>query len=372
MRFQLDNGLTWVYAPLHHSPVVAIQIWVKVGIGRRARARARPGAPARAHALQGHRAARARGDRPRRRGPRRRDQRLDQLRPDRLPRGPRQPLLSARARHPRRRRARLDASTPGELGREIEVVVEEIKRSMDMPSRRVSKALFALAYRAHPYGRPVIGSIESRARLQPREDARLLRQALPPGQHRRGRGRRREPRARARPRSSSASAATGVSAAHRRAARRGARADGAARAGGSSDDVKEAHLSLAFPIPDIDAPDLPALDVLAVMLGQGEGSRLELCGAAAKRSGDRRRTPTPTRRSDPGLLSVDATLAPEKLNDAIRRAVARGVPAARGAGASRRSWRRRSRMRRGRRHLPARDGAGPGAAARLLRGGGGR
>ena len=48
-----------------------------------------------------------------------------------------------------------------ELAREIEVVVEELKRSMDMPSRKLSKALFATAFGAHPYARPVIGTEES-------------------------------------------------------------------------------------------------------------------------------------------------------------------------------------------------------------------
>lgn len=45
-----------------------------------------------------------------------------------------------------------------ELGREIEVVVEEIKRAQDAPSRRISNALFALAYSKHPYRRPVLGT----------------------------------------------------------------------------------------------------------------------------------------------------------------------------------------------------------------------
>ena len=31
MRSVLDNGLTWLYEPMHHSPVVAVQVWVKTG-----------------------------------------------------------------------------------------------------------------------------------------------------------------------------------------------------------------------------------------------------------------------------------------------------------------------------------------------------
>src|SRR3954451_23704279 len=38
-----------------------------------------------------------------------------------------------------------------ELAREIEVVCEEIKRSLDTPARRSSRDLFSTAYKVHPY-----------------------------------------------------------------------------------------------------------------------------------------------------------------------------------------------------------------------------
>ena len=60
------------------------------------------------------------------------------------------------------------AFDPAELQREIEVVCEEIKRSLDSPSRKVSQALFAAVYAQHPYGRPVIGS-EASVRSHSRE-----------------------------------------------------------------------------------------------------------------------------------------------------------------------------------------------------------
>ncbi|HVO32136.1 MAG TPA: pitrilysin family protein, partial [bacterium] len=47
-----------------------------------------------------------------------------------------------------------------ELTLEKEVILEEIKRDGDQPTRRVSHALFDAAYRVHPYGRPVIGTRE--------------------------------------------------------------------------------------------------------------------------------------------------------------------------------------------------------------------
>ncbi len=44
-----------------------------------------------------------------------------------------------------------------ELARELNVVLEEWKRSEDMPVSRAYTDLFRLAFKSHPYGRPVIG-----------------------------------------------------------------------------------------------------------------------------------------------------------------------------------------------------------------------
>ena len=57
----------------------------------------------------------------------------------------------------------------GELAREKEVVIEETRMGQDSPARRRQKAVFKLAFGDHPYGRPVIGSIES-VRAISRED----------------------------------------------------------------------------------------------------------------------------------------------------------------------------------------------------------
>jgi zinc protease len=50
---------------------------------------------------------------------------------------------------------------PGELEKELEVVVEEIRRGQDSPGRNLSEKMFSTAFTEHPYGRPIIGSIES-------------------------------------------------------------------------------------------------------------------------------------------------------------------------------------------------------------------
>lgn len=53
--------------------------------------------------------------------------------------------------------AKMDAT---ELEREKEVVIEEIRRGQDSPHRVLSETLFSAFYGKHPYGRPVIGTVE--------------------------------------------------------------------------------------------------------------------------------------------------------------------------------------------------------------------
>ena len=53
------------------------------------------------------------------------------------------------------------AFDPGELEKELEVVLEEIRRGEDSPTRVLGQKLFSTAYRVHPYGRPVIGTSRS-------------------------------------------------------------------------------------------------------------------------------------------------------------------------------------------------------------------
>ncbi|MBK8012685.1 MAG: insulinase family protein [Deltaproteobacteria bacterium] len=48
-----------------------------------------------------------------------------------------------------------------ELARELEVVLEELRRGNDTPSRVASEMLFETAFEAHPYRRPVIGYLET-------------------------------------------------------------------------------------------------------------------------------------------------------------------------------------------------------------------
>ncbi len=49
---------------------------------------------------------------------------------------------------------------PDELKKELKVVLEEIRMNKDSPMRTLYDKIFSLAYKKHPYGRPVIGRSE--------------------------------------------------------------------------------------------------------------------------------------------------------------------------------------------------------------------
>jgi zinc protease len=163
----------------------------------------------------------------------------------------------------------------GELGREIEVVCEEIKRSLDMPSRRASRALFGEAFQLHPYGRPVIG-FEANVRAHTRE--RVLGFF---GKH-------------YQPANMVLSCVGDFDESELKVQIEKAFGGDWARAplpafsrpaepelqtlrvALTREDVKDAHVHLAFQIPGVEHPDTAALDVLAMVLGQGDASRLAL------------------------------------------------------------------------------------------------
>ncbi len=313
-RYRLTNGLTVVLEPVHTSRVVAFQVWVKVGsadetpdeiglahlhehmlfkgtakrgLGEIARSVEAHGGEINAwtsfdqtayHVVIASHFAK---------------EGLD--------------VLADAIRH--------SAFDPDELHREIEVVCEEIKRSLDMPSRRASKDLFAAVFSTHPYGRPVIG-FEANVRGHSRDrvldfyqkhyvpqnmvlsavgdfDEQALRTWVDEvfggewGRPRTGPSPRLvEPRF------------TGV------------------KTSLVTDEVKEAYLHLAFQIPGAAHVDTPALDVLAMLVGQGDASRLSL-EVKRKRSlvqGASMWAYTP---KDDGLLAASLVANPDQLAEAF-------------------------------------------------------
>ena len=198
---------------------------------------------------------------------------------------------------------------PEEYQKEQEVIRREFAMGMDDPDRVAGLLLFATAYQVHPYRFPVIGELAVYNQLTREQvmqyyqtryvpnnltfvvvgdvDAKKIRQQLsdlfqsypekslkpvfvPPEPPQLGR---RE--------------------AHHEFA------------------TELTHLSLAWHIPEVTNPDVPALDLLSTILGDGRSSRLyrrvrEETGLAFHISAF---SYTP---GDPGLFGVDATLDPKK------------------------------------------------------------
>src|SRR5207248_1403828 len=78
------------------------------------------------------------------------------------------------------------------------------------------------------------------------------------------------------------------------------------------------HFAMAWHIPEVTSPDVPALDLLSTILGDGRSSRLyrrvrEEAGLAFSISAF---SYTP---GDPGLFGIDATLDPKKRESDDRR-----------------------------------------------------
>ncbi len=203
---------------------------------------------------------------------------------------------------------------PGELERERKVVLEEIKQGLDDPDRVAAQALFSAAFDQHPYGRPVIGSPATVSTMS-RDD--LLRffadhyvasntTIVIVGDF------------------SAAAARAAIEAAFGRMpqglpmpARPVQPPQQGLRVVATARDVKELQLHFGFHVPAINHEDVPALDLLAVVLGQGESSRLHVevvrnralvTGASAYNFLAR----------DPGLLMVSAHRPAGRVEDAAR------------------------------------------------------
>jgi zinc protease len=160
---------------------------------------------------------------------------------------------------------------PVELERERRVILEEIRQGGDDPARSVAQSLFAAAYVAHPYRRPVIGTAESVERLREHDLVEFFRSHyvadrmtlvvagdVDPVHVRRSIERRFRtlPAGRARRHSSDEPAQR------------------APRTVSQPRDVSEAYLAVGFHVPPARHPDLAALDVAAILLGENESARL--------------------------------------------------------------------------------------------------
>ena len=202
---------------------------------------------------------------------------------------------------------------PAEYQKEQEVIRREFAMGMDDPDRMVSLLLFATAYQRHPYRFPVIGELEIYNQLTQEQvmqyyktryvpnnltfvvvgdvDAEKVRQQLAelfkpyPEKSLKPVFIPKEP------------PQLGRREVHREFA------------------TELTHLALAWHIPGVTSPDVPALDLLSTILGDGRSSRLyrrlrEEAGLAFSISAF---SYTP---GDPGLFGIDATVDPKKRDPA--------------------------------------------------------
>ena len=198
---------------------------------------------------------------------------------------------------------------PEEYSKEQEVIRREFAMGFDDPDRMAGQLLFATAYQRHPYRLPVIGQLEIynqltqeqvmqyyRARYVPNNltfivvgdvDAEKVRQQL-------------DDFFKAYPEKSLKPVF--IPEEPPQLGRREAHQEFA---------TELTRLSLAWHIPEVTHPDVPSLDLLSVMLGDGRSSRLyrrvrEEAGLAYSVSAF---SYTP---GDPGLFGIDATVDPTK------------------------------------------------------------
>ncbi len=211
------------------------------------------------------------------------------------------------------------AFDPGELQREIEVVCEEIKRSQDSPTRKLSRELFAAAFTRHPYGKPVIGTEQSVRSFTREGILRFYRRWYKPenavvvvvGDVREAEALELAQKLFAWPQG--AFEAAPARPAEPRREQPGAKL--------RLEPLKEGYLSIAWPSPPMVHDDVAALDAMSIILGHGEASRLH---RALKRD---RLLCTEVQAScytpvDPGLTIVGLTLQPAAALDAVREALA--------------------------------------------------
>ena len=198
---------------------------------------------------------------------------------------------------------------PEEYQKEQEVIRREFAMGMDDPDRMAGLLLFSTAYQVHPYRFPVIGEIEIYNQLTQEQVMQYYRTRYVPNNitfiivgdvdaekvHR-------QLTDLFKPFPEKSLQPVFVPAEPPQLGRREAHQEFA---------TELTHLSLAWHIPAVTNPDVPALDLLSTILGEGRSSRLyrrvrEEAGLAFRISAF---SYTP---GDPGLFGIDATVDPKK------------------------------------------------------------
>ena len=195
-----------------------------------------------------------------------------------------------------------------ELEREKKVVLEELYMRRDRPGTKLFEKLMSEAYTVHPYRKPIIGTEESVSSFTREDIKRYMDKHY---------------------QANNMTVVVVGDLSYKDVRDKvvklmGSLADGngkppslpvepvrkESRLFVVKDDVQQAHMAIAIPVSAFANPDTPVLDVLSMILGQGQSSRLYHRLRDEKGLVYRIDASAFTPR-DPGLLEVTATLAPE-------------------------------------------------------------
>lgn len=313
-KYVLGNGLTVVVRPNPSSPVVAVQAWVKAGSTTEPEARA-----GMSHILE-HMAFKG----TKRRGPGEIAREVESVGGEINAYTSFDQTVYHITLSGRFLENALDilADTlansvfdAGELARELEVVLEEVRMNEDNPGRVVSKALFREAYKVHPYGRPVIGYVDT-IRKTTRDDLlAYFRANYVPGNMVLVLAGDVEPNA-SRPMVEKTFGQLAPGSAPR-AAMPAEPPQRETRVVVKEKDARRAYLEMGFHGPSMRDPDVYAWDLLSMILGSGETSRLYRAVKDGKGLVDSVSASSYTP-ADPGLLFVGGTLSPDKARAALK------------------------------------------------------
>src|SRR5215510_9092771 len=206
-----------------------------------------------------------------------------------------------------------------ELGKELQVVMEEWKRGEDSPTSRAATELFRLTYTAHPYGRPVIGYRETIEALNRERVLNFYQRWYHPnnmilvivGDIDREAARQEVLRAF----TNRPAVSLPVRPRTPEPPQQGLRLSVVDM------NVEEFYLYLAFPLPPATHEDVFALDLLSYILGGGESSRLVQTLQADKELVNwiSAYAYTP---QDPGLFIVAAALEQDKVRSTLEEILA--------------------------------------------------
>ncbi len=202
---------------------------------------------------------------------------------------------------------------PEEYNKEQEVIRREFAMGYDDPDRVASLLLFATAYQRHPYRLPVIGEMEIYNQLTQEQVMQYYKSRYVPNNLTfvvvgdvDAEKIRRQLSDFFKPYPEKSLKPVFVPEEPPQLGRREVHNEFA---------TELSRLSLAWHIPELTNPDVPALDLLSTILGEGRSSRLyrRVREQAALAFGVSAFSYTP---GDPGLLGVDATVDPKKRDDA--------------------------------------------------------